>query len=131
MSTRSHRFRWSHILGCAVLLALVLACAAEVPAPPDVLLLVVDTLRADRLGVYGYDRRTSPELDAFAREALVFAPVVAPASWTLPSVGSLFTSTYPPVHGLRARSGERNVAAVASNAGRCSDHRAGVVAPSI
>ena len=68
----------------------------------DVLLLLVDTLRADHLGLYGYPRPTSPELDRFAASATVFLDVLAPAPWTLPSVGSLMTATYASVHGLQA-----------------------------
>jgi arylsulfatase len=101
----------------AVLIALALVavlsgwvgCRAG-PAPvarPDVYVLLVDTLRADHLGAYGYARGTSPRLDEFAASALVFSRVVAPAPWTLPSVGSLMTATYPSVHGLRTRTGER------------------------
>ena len=69
------------------------------------ILVVVDTLRADHLGAYGYPRDTSPELDRFAEEAILFERVVAPAPWTLPSVASMLTSTYPSVHGLRSREG--------------------------
>jgi arylsulfatase A-like enzyme len=74
---------------------------------PDVMLLLVDTLRADHLGLHGYPRPTSPALDRFAEDALVFDSVVSPAPWTLPAVGSLLTSTYPSVHGLRTRSGPK------------------------
>jgi arylsulfatase A-like enzyme len=70
--------------------------------PPDVYVLLVDTLRADHLTVYGYDRNTSPALNEFAKSSLVFTNVAATSSWTLPSVGSLFTGRYPTVHGLRA-----------------------------
>lgn len=72
-------------------------------AKPDVYLLLVDTLRADHLGLYGYERHTSPNLDRFAASAVVFEKVVAPAPWTLPSVGSVMTGIYPGAHGLRAR----------------------------
>ncbi|HEX6884947.1 MAG TPA: sulfatase [Planctomycetota bacterium] len=108
----------------ALLLALGLAaCAPDEPgeaavpaaapapeaAPPvqrDILLLLVDTLRADHLGLYGYPRATSRNLDAFAEDALVFEQVLAPAPWTLPSVGSVMTGVHPSVHGLRAHEGE-------------------------
>jgi arylsulfatase A-like enzyme len=72
---------------------------------PDVFLLLVDTLRADHLGLYGYPRDTSPELDRFAASSIVFDDVFAPSSWTLPSVGSVMTGNYPSTHGLRAKSG--------------------------
>jgi len=67
------------------------------PEPRDVpvIIYLVDTLRADRLGVYGYtERATSPRLDALANESVVFNEVYAPAPWTLPSVASMLTSTY-------------------------------------
>jgi len=62
------------------------------PRRPDVVLVSLDTLRADHLSAYGYGRLTSPNLDAFAREAgVLFRSVVAPSPWTLPSHVSLFT----------------------------------------
>lgn len=72
------------------------------PAAPgvNVVIYVVDTLRADRLGVYGYGRNTSPRLTALAGEAVVFDNCNAGAPWTLPSVTSLITSTYPCEHGV-------------------------------
>ncbi len=84
-----------------------IACAADPnPQRPDVCILLIDTLRADHLGVYGYPRRISANLDAFASKAIVFADAFAPSPWTMPSVGSLMTGTYPSVHGLRARTGD-------------------------
>jgi arylsulfatase A-like enzyme len=69
--------------------------------PPDVVVFLVDTLRADRLGIHGYDRRpTSPRLDALAAEAVVFDNAYAPSPWTLPTVSSLATSTFPCEHGV-------------------------------
>jgi len=62
------------------------------------LLVVVDTLRADHLGVYGYERATSPQLDAWAVQAAVFEDVRATSAWTLPSFGSLFTGQIPSRH---------------------------------
>jgi len=64
-------------------------------APLNVVLYVIDTLRADRLSLYGYPRPTSPRLDALAVEAFVFDLAYAPSSHTLPSVTSLFTARYP------------------------------------
>lgn len=65
---------------------------------PHVVLIVVDTLRADHLGAYGYPRDTSPRVDQLAREGVRFANVFAPSSWTLPSVASVFTSKTPEMH---------------------------------
>jgi arylsulfatase A-like enzyme len=80
------------------------ACSREASAtysgaPANVVLIVVDTLRADALGAYGAARPTSPNLDALASRSLVFERSFATAPWTLPSVASLFTGTYPSLHG--------------------------------
>jgi arylsulfatase A-like enzyme len=88
----------------ALAAALWLAAAGCSPAPPraegpvDVVVYVVDTLRRDRLGVYGYRRPTSPHLDALAAESFVFDEAHAPAPWTIPSVVSLLTSVQPVDH---------------------------------
>lgn len=67
---------------------------------PNIVIFLIDALRADHLGVYGYDRRpTSPRIDALAREAVVFEQAYAPTPWTLPTVVSLMTSTFPVEHG--------------------------------
>ena len=65
---------------------------------PNVLVYLCDTLRADHLGCYGYGKPSSPEIDAFAQDATLFADCRAPTSWTKPSVASLLTSLYPAVH---------------------------------
>jgi len=80
------------------------ACGAGLPdgtaAPPrpNIVLYVVDTVRADRLGVYGYEKPTSPRLDAFAEGAVLFENAYAQSSWTRPAVASLFTGLLPPAH---------------------------------
>lgn len=64
-----------------------------------VIIYLVDTLRADRLGLYGYDQHaTSPRIDALAAESVVFDQAYAPGPWTLPSVTSLVTSTFACEH---------------------------------
>lgn len=68
--------------------------------PIDILLLVLDTQRADRLSCYGYDKPTSPNLDAFAQESCRFTQAIAPAQWTIPSHASMFTGLYPSNHGV-------------------------------
>ena len=67
---------------------------------PDIVLVVIDTLRADHLPIYGYERDTSPNLTALARRGLVFDRAFAHSGWTLPGVGSLLTGLYPSEHGL-------------------------------
>jgi arylsulfatase A-like enzyme len=71
------------------------------PGSPNVLVIVVDTLRADHLSSYGYGRATSPQLDQLAKNGVLFQNAVAPCSWTLPSHASLLTGRYPFEHGLK------------------------------
>lgn len=85
----------------AVVAALTLACGGA-PARPNVVLLVVDTLRADYLGAYGSSRELTPNLDALARESTVFRRAYSPASYTLPSVVGLLTGRFPEAVGIRA-----------------------------
>ncbi len=66
----------------------------------NVLILVLDAVRADRLGFAGYDKPTSPNLDALAREGVFFENAFASATWTKPSIATLFTSRHPSEHGL-------------------------------
>lgn len=66
--------------------------------PPNVVVFLSDALRADHLGCYGYPLRTSPHLDRFANQSLLFERCYSAASWTKPACASLFTSTLPPVH---------------------------------
>src|SRR5690348_12223485 len=90
-------------VGVAVILALSAGAIAALRArraadwrPRQVVLITIDTLRADRLGVYGYgERPTSPNLDAWAQGAVVFDRATAAAPWTLPSLGALLTGRYP------------------------------------
>lgn len=67
---------------------------------PNVLLLVIDTLRADHLGTYGYERDTSPVMDAFAAENLKFSFAVAPAPWTPNAMASILTGLFTTAHGM-------------------------------
>jgi arylsulfatase A-like enzyme len=75
----------------------MLACTAEVDRPraQNAILITCDTLRADRLGVYGHAQGTSPELDRFARGALVFERAFSSAPWTQPAVSSLLSGLLP------------------------------------
>jgi arylsulfatase A-like enzyme len=66
---------------------------------PNVLIILVDTLRADRIGAFGGERGLSPSIDAWAGGAHVFREAFSHAPWTLPSTASLLTSTYPQQHG--------------------------------
>ena len=72
---------------------------------PDVILVSLDTTRADHLSTYGYGRETSPHLTAFAADALLFTQAHSPAAWTLPAHASLFTGMYPSRHGAHLAGG--------------------------
>lgn len=67
---------------------------------PNVVLIIIDTLRADRLGCYGFTPEISPELDALATDGVRFEQVIVPASWTRPSIGALITGQHPRTLGL-------------------------------
>ncbi len=85
--------------GIVALLVATLGCrdrSGEAPlAGADVVLIVVDTLRADHLGFHGYTRPTSPFLDRLAAESAVFTDVLAPSSYTRESIAALFSGHWP------------------------------------
>ncbi|MEE3331704.1 MAG: sulfatase [Myxococcota bacterium] len=87
------------LLLCPALAAPIATAEAVAPRPP-LILITIDTLRADHLGCYGYPRATSPNIDAFAAEALLFENAYAPMPTTLPSHVSLLTSSLPARHGV-------------------------------
>ena len=90
---------------CWLALLAVAACAPAAEPEPDaprlLLLVTVDTLRADRLGAYGSERGLTPHLDALAADSLVFEVAYAPAPFTVPSLVSLHTGRYPAELGLQ------------------------------
>jgi len=67
---------------------------------PNVVMLIMDTLRPDVLGCYGFSERTSPELDSVAAQGALFEHVIAPSSWTPTSIGGLLSSRHPRTLGL-------------------------------
>ena len=84
-------------IGWIVLSPLVLCLGAgcsgrPVAQGPNIIVPLVDTMRAYHLGCYGYGRNTSPEMDKLAREGVLFNKAYSPSSWTLPSTASLVTS---------------------------------------
>jgi arylsulfatase A-like enzyme/Tfp pilus assembly protein PilF len=101
----------------ALFSCLVLACAAcsssrnaavgDRPARPPIVLITIDTLRADRLGSYGSARGLTPSLDAFAREATRFTAAVSQVPLTLPSHATILTGLHPARHGVRTNDGFR------------------------
>lgn len=72
--------------------------AAASTGSPNLILILVDTLRADHLGTYGYGRDTSPNIDRLAEQGLVFERAYSTSNWTRPAVASIFTSTMPSRH---------------------------------
>ncbi len=83
-------------------LLLVSGCGwpGQPPPKPNILFLVVDALRADHVGAYGYQRETTPCLDALARRGALFLEARSAANFTRSSVPSLFTGYFPSVHGV-------------------------------
>ncbi len=85
----------------ALLLLLLSAAACRQPdSPPNIVLITVDTLRADRLGCYGSRTARTPNIDRLAAEGLLFDRAVAPLPETRPSHYTIFTSLYPNAHGV-------------------------------
>lgn len=111
--------RYAPLVVVALTLAMVAGCAPKgtvdsrsvpneraggtlptIESMPNVVMLLVDTLRADALGAYGCPYDTSPELDQLAKQGVVFRHVLAQSPWTRPSIGSLLTSCYPRTIGI-------------------------------
>jgi len=110
------------LLISGIVVAIVLAIASlgcqKAPAPPagqvprdltlpnaNVLLITLDTTRADRIGAYGHGAAETPRLDALASEGVLFEQAITPTAFTLPSHSSIMTGLYPPFHGVRLNGG--------------------------
>ena len=102
----------------AVVLAFVLLKSGDIPAPSEtlvsrdidltganVLMITLDTTRADHIGAYGYGAAETPRLDALASEGVLFEQTITPTAFTLPSHSSIMTGLYPPFHGMRLNGG--------------------------
>jgi len=87
-------------LAAAFAVRLFLELGREDDERPNLILISLDTLRLDHIGCYGYERDTTPELDAFAERALRFDNGFSPQPWTLTAHMSMLTGLYPSVHGL-------------------------------
>ena len=101
------RFPFPQFLPAIAAAAWLAACGDGPPhsqvAPvsgPNLVLISIDSLRADRLGCYGAERDTSPAIDALSAEGARFETVVAPTSWTLPSHVTLFSGVSSRAHGV-------------------------------
>lgn len=101
---------WGRVRRVLVLAATIAAAAScgareerSVWRPPDILLISLDTVRADHLTPYGYSRETTPRIARLAQESMVFERAYATTPHTLPSHASLFTGLFPISHGLVKR----------------------------
>jgi uncharacterized sulfatase len=65
---------------------------------PNIVFIVLDTHRVDRLGCYGYERGTSQNLDSFSQNSTIYLKAISPAQWTIPSHASMFSGEYPTTH---------------------------------
>ena len=105
-------------LAIVVVMAIVLARGGKISAPTaglgagsldltgaNVVLITLDTTRADRIGAYGYEAAETPRLDKLASEGVLFEQAVTPTAFTLPSHSSIMTGLYPPFHGVRLNGG--------------------------
>ncbi len=84
---------------CALAAGAGCSRSGERPPPPNVLLVVLDTVRRDHLSTYGYPRETTPNLSALAASGARYDDVLSPAAWTVPSHATLMTGVAPAVHG--------------------------------
>ncbi len=103
----------SRVLGALLILAVTAGCenvakmAYDTGDPhPNIVIITIDTLRADVLGSYGYPLDTSPELDAIAEKGILFERAISQSSWTRPSYGALLTGKYPRSLGMYDEEGE-------------------------
>ena len=94
---------WRSALPALAVLQLLFGACAEPPL--DVLLITLDTTRADHLGCYGYERIETPHIDRLAAEGVLYERCYTPVPITLPSHLSILTGTYPAYHGVRENAG--------------------------
>jgi len=107
---------WMLAWSASVCVAGTSGCAPQSEATrANVLLITLDTTRADHLGCYGYVRETSPNIDRLAQQSRVYTRAYATSSWTLPTHASLLTGKFPTSHGAR-RSPDQCGASLAGSA---------------
>lgn len=95
-------------LSIALIAASLFACKkdeppAVAPARPDVVVVIIDSIRADHMGAWGYDKPTTPRIDEYASKSVLFERAYTTAPWTLPTVATLMTGTHPYVVGIREK----------------------------
>lgn len=105
---------WQRAATCLFVVALLALCLATWPGSaqgagtrPSVFVVLVDTVRPDYLGCYGFSGGVSDNIDRLAAESVVFDDAISSAPWTLPSIATLFTSLDPQFHGVNSRVEER------------------------
>ncbi len=94
------KLRTGWLLAAVGVLAAGAGCGRGEAYRPHVVVVLIDALRADRLGVAGYPKPTTPAIDRLAAEGVHFTTAIAHSTWTKPSIATLFTSLYPSWHGL-------------------------------
>jgi arylsulfatase A-like enzyme len=96
---------------CALLVLIVLACSCRTADPrPDVVVIVLDAVRADHLSAYGYGRLTTPVIDRLASDGVLYRRAISAGTWTVPGHASLLTGRLPTSHGAYRAPGEMNAA---------------------
>ncbi len=91
-----------YFLACLLAVAFGVGCDNQQDVKkPNIILITLDTTRADHLGTYGYNKNTSPNIDQLAQEAVIYERAIATGTWTLPSHASLFTGKFPSSHGAQ------------------------------
>lgn len=92
---------WLAVVACFVCsLSFVPQLVAEKPLPKKIIVILIDTLRADHLPMYGYERNTSEFLNELAKKSVVFEHAISPASYTAPATASIHTALLPEQHGV-------------------------------
>jgi len=95
------KIRYPSILAAVIFLPCAgILLTAKPQSQDNIILILIDTLRADHVGCYGYDRPVTPRIDALSRSSLLYTHVYAPSSWTKTSVASLMTGVYPYRHNV-------------------------------
>src|SRR5450432_4060124 len=95
------------LLTASLLLSLVSTVFAAPVAGPNVVVITIDTLRADHIGCYGYKQIRTPNIDALAAESARFERAYTPVPVTLPAHTAIFTGTYPTLSGMHDFSGNK------------------------
>ncbi len=95
-------FRFIRAFACCIaFLAMAFCSAPSKVLEPNLIIITIDTLRADHLSCYGYKESITPNIDSLAREGMLFTNAVCQVPLTLPSHCCIFTGKYPPAHGVR------------------------------